>query len=199
MKSFHVAQCIALIAVAVCSARAQAEIDQRQRELSQGYARLYQAASSLRFLDELLLVKFESRDTERVIGQIAAYGSRLKSELEDLARANPGLSLEDDGLPLLERDAHKRQQHDRLRTLAPLKGASGADFERTLLLTQSGALNQLRFLADALAEAETSEARRAYALGVRRELDRLYVQIVELLDKRYFKPPARTPLGAAGD
>jgi hypothetical protein len=108
----------------------------------------------LRLLDELLLLKFESTGTRRVIEDLARYGARLKGELED--------------------------------------------FERTLLLTQSGALNQLRFLAQALADAEGNPARRNWVLGVRREFDRIYVEIVALLDKRFFRPPASTPTGAAG-
>jgi hypothetical protein len=211
MKTFPAPNCISkaftalnwIVAIALVmglgAAQAEADADRiSQKELNYGYARLYGAAGTLRLLDELLLVKLESKETEQVIGQIAAYGSRLRSELEDLERAHPAVSLDDEGRSRLQQDVSKRQQRDRMRALAPLTGASGADFERTLLLTQSGALNQLRFLADAIAHAETNESRRAYVKGVRRELDRLYVQTVELLDRRYFKPPAKTPLGAAG-
>jgi len=201
MKTFPAPNWIAAIALVMACGAARAEADAErisQKELNYGYARLYGAAGTLRLLDELLLVKLESKETEQVIGRIAAYGSRLRSELEDLERAHPSVSLDDEGRSQLQQDVNKRQQRDRLRTLAPLTGASGADFERTLLLTQSGALNQLRFLADAIAHAETNESRRAYAKGVRRELDRLYVQTVALLDQRYFKQPAKTPLGASG-
>src|SRR5687768_1585672 len=69
----------------------------RQRELNYEYTKLYKAVSGLRLLDELLLVKFESKETEQLIEQIAAFGSRTRSELEDLARAYPEVSLDDDG------------------------------------------------------------------------------------------------------
>ena len=201
MKTFPAPNWIAAIALVMACGAARAEADAErvsQKELNYGYARLYGAAGTLRLLDELLLVKLESKETEQVIGRIAAYGSRLRSELEDLERAHPSVSLDDEGRSQLQQDVNKRQQRDRLRTLAPLTGASGADFERTLLLTQSGALNNLRFLAQALADAEISKSRRKYLLGVRDELDGLYREVVALLDRRFFKAPADTPLGAAG-
>jgi hypothetical protein len=171
---------------------------QRQRELNYEYAKLYKAVSGLRLLDELLLIKQETKPTEQLIEQIAAFGARSKSELEDLARAHPEVKLDDDGRTELSREATKRQQRDRLKAYAPVTGASGADFERMLLLGQSAALYQLRFRTDAMADAETSEPRRAYLRKMRGELDRLYAQTIKLLDQRYFRPPARTPLGAIG-
>ena len=170
----------------------------RQRQLNYEYAKLYKAVSGLRMLDELLLIKQETKPTEELIEQIAAFAARTKSELEDLARAHPEVSLDDDGRTELSKEASKRQQRDRRKTYAPFTGASGADFERMLLLGQSAALYQLRFRADAMADFETNEARRAYLRKMRGELDQLYIQTVKVLDKRYFKQPARTPLGAIG-
>jgi hypothetical protein len=170
---------------------------ERDRVLSQGYAQLYDAAKGLRWLDEFLAVKFESEPTRKVIGDLARYSTELKAQLDDLVARYPSLSLDDDGLPLMERNKRKAQQADRAKTLAPLVGAHGADFERTLLLTESGALNQLRFLAGAIADAETNPSRREFALGVQRRFDELYLEVVKLLDQRFFRLPADTPTGAA--
>ena len=201
MRPFRVASWATAVAIAVAShgvyAEAQTERD-KQRELNHEYAKLYRAVSGLRLGDELLLVKLESKETEQLIEQIAAFGSRTKSELEDLARAHPEVSLEDDGRSQLSRESSKRQKRDRMKAFAPLIGASGADFERMLLMGQSSILYQLRFRAEVMADAEPSESRRAYLRKVRQDLDRLYVQAVTLLDKNYFRPPARTPLGAIG-
>jgi hypothetical protein len=172
---------------------------ERNRVLSHGYAQLYDAANGLRWLDELLLVKFESDATQKVITDLAHYSADLKQQLEELARRYPSLTLDDDGLPLLERNKRQMQARDRAKSLAPLVGAKGADFERTLLLTQSGALNQLRFLAQAIADAEKSSPRRDFALGVQRRLDQIYLEVVKLLDRRFFRPPAHSPTGASGE
>ena len=169
-----------------------------QQELNYEYAKLYKAVSGLRLLDELLLVKFEAKSTEQLVEQIAAFGSRTKQELEDLARAHPEVKLDEDGRSKLSKESSKRQQRDRLRSYAPGTGASGADFDRMLLLSQSAALYQLRFRVEVMADAETSQPRRAYLRKMLRDLDRLYVQAVELLDQHYFRQPARTPLGKIG-
>lgn len=196
MPSFRTA---AALAIALASTTAQADTQPSpQRQLNYEYAKLHKAVSGLRLLDELLLIKLESDETEQLVEQIAAFGSRSKSELEDLARAHPEVSLDEDGRTDLARDASKRQQRDRLKSYAPLTGASGADFERMLLLGESAALYQMRFKVDAMADAETNEARRAYLLKMRGDLDRLYVQAVKLLDQHYFRPPAKTPLGRIG-
>jgi hypothetical protein len=202
MRSLRAPTWIAAVALALASgaawaADAQPERD-RQRELNYEYAKLYKAVSGLRMLDELLLIKFETKDTEQLIKQIASFGSRAKSELEDLARAHPEISFDEDGRTQLSRESSKRQRNDRLKSFAPLTGATGADFERMLLLGQQGALYQLRFRTEVMADAETSEPRRAYLRKMRGELDRLYVQTLKLLDKRYFRQPANTPLGAVG-
>lgn len=172
--------------------------DDRRRELNYEYAKLYKAVSALRFLDELLLVKFESDATEKLVKQIADFGSRTRSELEDIAHQHPEVSLEDDGRTELARESSKRQTRDRLKAFAPLTGASGADFERMLLLGQQAALYQLRFRTDVMADAETSPARRKWLRKVQREGEQLYAQTLELLDRRYFRAPAKTPRGAAG-
>jgi len=200
MRSFRIAHWAAVAVVLVSgAARADPQAGRDpQQELNYEYAKLYKAVSGLRLLDELLLVKLETRETEELIEQIAGLGSRMKSELEDLAKAHPEIKLDDDGRTALSREASKRQQNDRRKTYAPVTGAGGADFERMLLMGQSAALYMLRFRLDAMADAETSKERAAYLRKARGEMDRLYIQTVKLLDKRYFKQPAKTPLGFIG-
>jgi hypothetical protein len=189
----------AAFAVAFGAAQADAK-GQRdlQRELNYEYAKLYKGVSGLRLLDELLLVKLEAKETEQLIEQIAALGARTKSELEDLAKAHPEVSLDDDGRTELSKESSKRQKKDRLRSYAPVTGASGQDFDRMLLLGQSAALYQLRFRVDVMADYETNAARRTYLRKLKKDLDRLYTQAVEVLDKRHFRGAANTPLGEIG-
>lgn len=156
--------------------------------LSEGYSQLYDAASGLRYLDEFLAVKFESDATDAVITDVAEYAARLRGQLEQLGKDYPSLSLEDDGLPILDKKAREIGQKERLKSLAPIVGSTDAEFERTLLLTQSGALNQLRYLSQVIAEAEKSEERKAFLGDVRQNFDRLYNDVVGLLNKEYFCP-----------
>jgi hypothetical protein len=201
MKFLRFPSWLAVIAIVLTSgvAGADAQLDgDRLRELNYEYAKFYKSVSGLRMLDELLLVKLEAKETEELVEKIAAFGSRTKSELDDLKRAHPEISFDNDGRTELAREASKRQQRDRLKSYAPVTGASGADFDRMLLLGQSAALYQMRFKVDAMADAEANPQRRKYLRGVRKDLDQLYVEAVKLLDKHYFKPPARTPLGEIG-
>lgn len=188
-------------AVAVLMAPALAGVEtptgrNLQQELNYEYAKLYKAVGGLRLLDELLLIKVESKETEQVVEQVAAFGARAKRELEDLAKAHPEVSLEEDGRTELSRESSKRQHRDRMKTFAPVTGVGGTDFERMLLLGQSASLYQLRFRVEVMADAETSPARREYLRKMRGELDRLYALTVQLLDKRHFRPPAKTPSGS---
>jgi hypothetical protein len=198
MRALLLVAAMLLVGCSTPGASRPASDSDRNRVLSQGYSQLYDAASSLRWLDEILLIKFESDETQKVITDVAKYATTLRGELEQLERDYPSLTLRDDGLPVLEKKKRSAQALDRAKTLAPVSGAHGADFERTLLLTQSGALNQLRFLAQVLVEEEKSEPRRKWMLEVQRNFDRLYVDVVKLLDQRHFRSPSKTPLGAAG-
>src|SRR5690348_1250254 len=125
--------------VMACGAASAKDRDPRdvQRELNFEYAKLYKSVSNLRLQDELLLLKFESDETEALCRQVAAFGSRAKGELEDLRKADPRISFDDTGRTELAHEASKRQNKDRLRAYAPLTGASGADYERMLLLGQA--------------------------------------------------------------
>ena len=167
------------------------------RELNYEYAKLYKAVSGLRLLDEVLLIKFESDETEALCRQIAAFGSRAKGELDDLKKADPRISFDDDGRTELSREVSKRQQKERLKDYAPVTGASGRDFERMLLMGQATILYQLRFRTEVMAEAETSAARAKYLRRMHGELNQLYARTARLLDKRYFREGAKTPLGSA--
>jgi hypothetical protein len=167
------------------------------RELNYEYAKLYKTVSGLRLLDELLLIKFESDETEALVKQIAAFGSRAKKELEDLRKADPSISFDEDGRTQLAHESSKLQKKDRLKSYAPVTGASGADFERMLLMSEAGVLSQLRFRVEAMANVDPSPARSKYLRKMHGELNQLYVRISKLLDKRYFREGARTPLGSA--
>src|SRR5687768_14903447 len=106
MRYFRAARATAAAIALTCTAAfaaPQAEAD-RQRELNYEYAKLYKAVSGLRLLDELLLIKFESDEAEHMLKQIASFGARTKSELEDLAKAHPEVKLDEDGRTELSRE-----------------------------------------------------------------------------------------------
>ncbi len=163
----------------------QSEAD-RNRILSEGYSQLYEAASSLKYLDEALILKFESDAVGNFANDAADYFAQLKGELEQLVKDYPSLSLDDNGLPLLEKKTRSAAQKNRLKSVAPVTGRTGAEFERTLLLTLSGAFNHLRLLALVMQDEEKSEQRKAFLKVVQQNFDRLYDEDIKLLNEEYF-------------
>lgn len=166
-------------------------IQAKNRSLSYGYAQLYEVASGLKHVNKLLYVKYESDKVEAVINDISKYGEKLAGQLEKLAADYPALKIDDTGLPAMETKKRKASQWDRVLSLAPIVRQTGKDFERTLLLTQSGALNQLRFLAEVMHESEKDHNRKALLTEVKQRFDGLYDKVVKLLNEEYFcSPPA---------
>lgn len=166
-------------------------VSEKNRVLSGGYGQLYEAASGLKLIDKLLLVKVESDEFDRVITAISTYAGELSEQLEQLDKDYPSLSIDKTYLPEMEVAKRKAAANARIKDLAPVVGRTGKDFERTLLLTESGGLNQQRYLAEVMIEAETSEQRKQFLRGVAKRYTELYRMDVELLNKSYFSSPGR--------
>jgi len=154
--------------------------------LSEGYSSFYAAASGLKWLDKALILKAESEAVGKLATETSEYMAKLASDLEELNKNYPSLSIDNEGLPVMESLKRKAAQKDRLESFAPLVGSTGREFERTLLLTLSGAFNQLRFLARVMQEQEKSDERQALLLDIQQNFDRLYAADVKLLDDVYF-------------
>lgn len=186
-----------LLALSACAALggkkdlSERPVGEKNRVLSGGYGQLYEAASGLKLIDKLLLVKVESDEFDRVITAISTYAGELSEQLEKLDKDYPSLSIDKTYLPELEVAKRKAASTARIKDLAPFVGRTGKDFERTLLLTESGAINQQKFLAEVMIEAETSEQRKTFLRGVAKRYGELYRMDVELLNKSYFSSPGR--------
>ena len=161
--------------------------DSRDNEfLNDGYSLLYQAVSGLRFSDDLLLVKSESDAVKNVEENIADTADTMRGELEQLAEDYPAVDIERSPLPEIEVKKRSAVSKDRLLSFAPLVGRSGAAFERTLLLSNSGALNQTSFLCKVMAEKEPDEQLRKFLEQCEQRFSDLYDEVVVLLNKEYF-------------
>jgi len=158
----------------------------KNRELSYGYGQLYKTASGLKHLKKLLLVKVESAKVSMLIDDISEYAEKLSGQLEKMDRDYPSLRIDDPGLPELETKRRKAVVWDEIYILAPIVGKTGKDFERTLLLSQVGVLNNVRFLAEVIKDAEKSEARKALVQEAQSRLNSLYQRTIRLLEQDYF-------------
>ena len=177
----------ALVAAACGSgSESPADQNQAQRELSTAYAQLYNTADGLSGLDALLYVKFESDAVDHFVSGMADDMAALAEEIEAATEGVAWIDLEDQGLPAVEIEKRSKAQFDRGLGLAPLVGRTGADFERTLLLTLSGGLNQSRYLVEVMLDREEHPARRELLIRAKTTFDRLYDADVDLLNARYF-------------
>jgi hypothetical protein len=71
---------------------------------------------------------------------------------------------------------------------APLAGRSGAEFERTVLMSMSGALNHESHLCQVMAAEEPDPGLKKFLLASERRYDALYEMVVALLEREYFRP-----------
>ena len=151
--------------------------------VSEGYSLMYDTVSKLRFGDELLLVKIEADPVDEIISDISTYAAELKGKFEEFAGRDPVVKLELKLLPAMEVMTRDSVAGERVPDLL---SRSGKDFERLLLLTQSGTLNQSRHLARVMVDTETNPERKALWLGIQARLDHLYDRTVSLLQQDYF-------------
>lgn len=172
-----------------CSQQAQptdANATQAQIDISQGYAQLFQTANGLSNVNALLYIKLESDAVDRFITGLSEDMAQMATATKQATRSAPWIDLDATGLPRIEQMKRSKSQLDRALGLAPVFGRTGADFERTLLLTLSGGLNQSRYLTRVLLELETDDSRKAFLEQARDTFDRLYDADVDLLNSRYF-------------
>ena len=155
--------------------------------LNDGYSLLYSAVSGLRFSDDLLLVKFESDRLQKVITDISKTSDKLRADLQRIAKNYPAVQIEHQPLPPIEVDKRAAVNKDRLLSIAPVVGQSGPGFERTLLLSSSGALDQSRFLCRVMAESEPDANLKRFLLESEQQFARLYDEVVLLLNQVHFK------------
>ena len=161
--------------------------DAELHRLNQGYSLLYGDVSGLANADKVFLVKFGNAATQQVVTDTADYMAELTGQLEQLARDYPSLRLDLKPLPKIERDKQGAATAARIKSFAPVVGRTGPDFERTLLLTLSGGLNQMRHLARVMAQAERSTPRRKLLSQAESRLDTLHADIEQVLKEHYFK------------
>ena len=159
---------------------------QQNRLLSQGYSQLYQMLSGMRHLNKANYLKVESDKVEAMNKAIAEASGAVADQLEKMADDYPSLSIEDPGLPEIEKKKRKAIRMDRIKDLAPIVGRTGKDYERTILVTEAGLVNSVRFLAEVIKEEEKDAKRAAMMARTKEQFDDLFNRVLKLLDKDYF-------------
>jgi hypothetical protein len=158
----------------------------KNKALSYGYGQLYKTASGLKHVKTALHAKVESHTINALVEDISSYAQHLTGQLEKLDRDYPALRIDDPGLPEIEMKRRKAVVWDQVFLMAPVEGKTGKAFERALLLSQAGVLNNLRFLAQVMKDDEKNNQRKAFLTEAHTRLDALYQRAVGLLEKEHF-------------
>jgi hypothetical protein len=162
------------------------KLSKERQVLSEGYSILYQDARLFDASDLVLLVKAESDAMKKLVTSVAETGDQLTKDLERIAKAYPGVRIDLDPLPEMEKRKRKAVGITRAKEFAPVVGKGGREYERTVLLSFANGLNHERHLCKVMAEAETDASLKKFLLDTETKYDALYEAAMNLLKKEYF-------------
>lgn len=163
------------------------ELSKQRLMLSEGYSMLYKDASNLDLAELILYVKVESDAMDKVVTAVAEVGGQLKKDLERIARDYPGVRVDLDPLPEMEKRKRAALAKDRARYFAPVIGHGGREYERTVLIAYANGIDHERHLCQVMAEAEPDASLKKFLLDAEKRYDGVYDRVTALLSKDYFK------------
>ena len=165
------------------------DLSKQRLILSEGYSMLYKDASNLDLSELILYAKTESDAMENVVTAVAEVGAQLKKDLERIAKDYPGVRIDLDPMPEMEKRKRAAITKDRARYFAPIIGRGGREYERTVLIGYANGINHERHLCQVMAEAEPDASLKKFLLDAEKRYDGLYDRVIALLEKDYFKDP----------
>ncbi|MGC3981938.1 MAG: hypothetical protein QM808_11805 [Steroidobacteraceae bacterium] len=169
--------------------KSNADLSKQRLMLSEGYSMLYKDAANLDMAELILYVKAESDQMHKLVTEVSDFGGDLKKDLERIAKDYPGVRIDLDPLPEIEKLKRSAISKDRARYFAPVVGRGGREYERTVLIGYANGLNHERHLCQVMAEREPDMGLKKFLLDTEKGYDALYDRTMKLLEKEYFKDP----------
>jgi hypothetical protein len=166
--------------------RQRADAQDQRTMLNEGYSIFYSTLDGLSKFDLVFLVKSEAEPVNEVTTAVTDYADTLIATLDRVARDYPAVNIELEPLPVIEQRTREGMTNDRLMSFAPVVGLTGESFDRRLLQALEGTLNNLRFMAKALAEEEPEPSLKQIATTAHSRLEELYQRVLAMLDEKYF-------------
>jgi len=142
------------------------------------YSLLHQLLDDEKDVSLLRFIKPEHADVKNLVKRIANTSGTAATLLEEFARDDPSLRLDDIRLPpgeLATRDAIASTKQKELL------GQTGDTFELTLLLTQTEALSYAWHLAKVTSESEPQPDHARALAGISEDMQNLYHEVFALL------------------
>ena len=159
------------------------------------YSLLHQLLDEQKDVSLLRFIKQEHTDVKDLVKKIASASGAGSKLLEDFAKHDSSINLNDIRLPAGETATRTAIASTKKKELL---GQKGDQFEMTLLLTQTEALSYAWHLAQVASENEPQPERARALAGVSRDMEQLYREVfVMLLSKEETGGPrnniGRTP------
>ena len=159
------------------------------------YSLLHQLLDEQKDVSLLRFIKAEHPDVKNLVKRIATTSGTGAKLLEEFAKNDPSIRLDDLRLPpgeLATRDAIASTKQKELL------GQTGDTFELTLLLTQTEALSYASHLAKVTGENEPEPGRARALAGIGEDMQNLYREVFVLLLSKT-KSPVTNPVQTQPD
>lgn len=163
------------------------ELNKDRLMLSEGYSMLHRDSGNLDLAKLILVVKSESESFEKVVKAASEFGDQLNKDLEKIAKDYPGVRIDLDPLPEMEKRKRVAISKDRAKYFAPVVGRGGREYERTVLISYANGFNHERHLCQVMAEAETDAGLKKFLLDTEKRFSDLYERVTALLEKEHFR------------
>lgn len=145
------------------------------------YSLLHQLLEDEKNVSLLRFIKREEADVKKLIKKIAANAATGAQLLEEFARHDPAIRLDDFRLPPGEAATREAIAATKKQELL---GQSGDAFELSLLLTQAQALSYAWHLAKVAGENESQPERARALANLSEDMEKLYHEVIRLLFSR---------------
>jgi hypothetical protein len=142
------------------------------------YSLLHQLLDEQKDVSLLRFIKSERSDVKKLVKRIATTSGTGAKLLEEFAKDDPSLRLDDLRLPPGELAARAAIAATKQKELL---SQTGDEFELSLLLTQTEALGYASHLAKIAGEHEPQPDRARALAGVSKDMDNLYHEVFGLL------------------
>jgi hypothetical protein len=139
---------------------------------------LHQLLNDQKNVSLLRFIKREQEDVKTLVKKIAANSATGAKLLEEFARHDPSITLDDIRLPPGEAATRDAIASTKKKELL---GQTGDEFELTLLLTQTEALSYAWHLAKVAGENESQPDRAIALAGVSKDMENLYHEVFAML------------------
>jgi hypothetical protein len=149
-----------------------------QSTRNNAYSLLHQVLDEQKDVSLLRFIKREHEDVKSLVKRIASASGAGSKLLEELAKHDPSINLEDIRLPPGEAATREAIAATKKKELL---GQTGDKFELSLLLTQTEALSYAWHLAKVAGQNEPQPDRARELAGVSQDLENLYHEVYALL------------------